>query len=353
MKKFISLALCLLLVVGAFVMPTSALTTDAVCAIEIKPTEGTYAKGDVVTFEVFYESSSDLGLMGEAINFVIGYDSSVFETVEDITTAKALSDASTVVTAGYPVSNNIELSVSLCQSGRVGSAYLNANDKAKGWDNTLYVAMAGVADCDDDYSTKAASWAFQLKLKEDAADDGCYVVGVPEGAINGEKVEINEELGSIYGPSGTDFELSYEDMFATTDATVKVAAPAVVFHDKVQIQWNNKDENTINLGFKGKFNKSDIDIAFADTGKSTNIVEVGAEVTGNKTTKAGTKFVYTPDNETFYFRGVIEGLDLDVAEEANTAITVRYYVIDVDGNEYWSDPVTLKTAAEYATVLKK
>jgi hypothetical protein len=106
----------------------------------------------------------------------------------------------------------------------------------------------------------------------------------------------------------------------------------------------------MNLGFKGKFNKSDIPIAFGSDNRSTNIVEVGAEVTGNGTQKAGTNFVYTPDGETYYFRGVLP-VDLNNETQANTAVTVRYYVKDVDGNEYWSAPVTLKTAAEYATKL--
>jgi hypothetical protein len=65
MKKFLSVVLSLVMVFG-LVSVASAAVNDATMAIRVEPTATSYAKGDVVTFNVVYETTSELGALGVA-----------------------------------------------------------------------------------------------------------------------------------------------------------------------------------------------------------------------------------------------------------------------------------------------
>ena len=338
-KKIIGILLVVAMLVGTMSIVASAAVPDGKSLrYVVKSDKAAYAENEIATFTVYAEfaSATEVECYGE---WWFGYNTAQFGPIAEYDPGSTALSTFGVDVSGSAMASGIATTESYVIDGIDEASGYFGDSPYDDMDGAMHVALiSGNMDSTTAYGEGLAEvFKFQLKAQADLAAGSFKVLTV-----------VGDGYFAII-----DGEDNQYDLDAVSTEFEAAAAPAVVFHEKVQVQWNNKDENTINLGFKGKFNKSDIDIAFADTGKSTNIVEVGAEVTGNKTTKAGTKFVYTPDNETFYFRGVIEGLDLDVAEEANTAITVRYYVIDVDGNEYWSDPVTLKTAAEYAEVLKK
>lgn len=226
MKKVLSVVLALIMLLSCFSMMSFAAVNDAVLKIEIKPTSTDYQKGDVVTFEAVYESTSDLGMMGAAFTFSVGYDSSVFEPIETFTNAPVnFPDQTTVVYTGYPVENNISPAVSTVR--KYAAEKLNANDTAKGWNEMLIFAFVPTGSCDDDYSTPKASFAFKLKVKDDANAAGCYSVGVTDYSIQNNETEIDEEVGSIFGPSGIDFGFSVNNIFETVDGTVVMGGAAV------------------------------------------------------------------------------------------------------------------------------
>lgn len=232
MKKVFSVILALIMVLGCFSLFASATQNKAALEISVVPTQTTYNKGDIVTFEVFYETSDELFNMGAAFYMQFGFDSSVFETIEDLSSDTGWNSSSTFIYEGYPIANNIKLAYCHAQAW-CGIANLNDTygsltdiDKAKGWDSVLACIQTPDNSCDDSYAEKAAAFAFKLKVKDNANDSGCYTVGVTDWAINNGKCEVDEENGSIAGASGTDYGFATEKMFATNDATVNVATAA-------------------------------------------------------------------------------------------------------------------------------
>lgn len=260
MKKILSVALALVMILGCLSVMASAVTTNGVLEITVEPKEATYSKGDIVTFEVFYESSDELGEMGAAYFMQFGFDSSVFETIEDISTDTGWGSSSTFVYDGYPIANNIKLAYCHAQAfigeGKLTAlANLSAADKAKGWDSVLACIQTPDGTCDDDYSTKTASFAFKLKVKEDASDTGCYTVGITDWSINNQKCEVDEIQGSIAGPSGSDYGFSIDTMFATVDGTVVVpaAAASILKYSKAQIRFKGITATSGPSTYEGTF----------------------------------------------------------------------------------------------------
>lgn len=227
MKKVFSVLLACVMAFSMLSILSFAAPTNAVLEISIEPTQKNYSKGDVVKFEVFYTSSSDLGLMGCPFSFSVGFDSNVFETIEDVSDKGNYEQhTQTVLTTGYPVDNNIVKSLSWSYIYTGAEERLTEKDKANGWNATFFTSMTPTGDCDDDYSTKAASFAFQLKIKENAPDDGCYTLGITDYSIQNFQTEINEEIGAVAGPSGIDYGFECDYIFETIDATVNVASAA-------------------------------------------------------------------------------------------------------------------------------
>lgn len=261
MKKILSVALAIVMILGCVSVMASALTTNAVLEIFVEPTQANYTKGDIVTFEVSYESSDELGNMGAAFYMQFGFDSSVFEPIEDLSSDKGWSSASTFIYEGYPIENNIKLAYCHAQafigeSKWTRDAQLNDADKAKGWDSVLQCIQTPDNSCDDDYSTKTAAFAFQLKVKDDANDAGSYAVGVTNWAIENYKCEIDEELGSIAGPSGDDYGFTNSTMFAANDANVTVAsaaAPSILEYSKAQIRFKGITATSGASTYEGTF----------------------------------------------------------------------------------------------------
>lgn len=238
MKKVFSILLACVMAFSMLSMLSFAAPTNAVLEISIEPTQQSYSKGDVVKFEVFYTSSADLGLMGCPFAFSVGFDNRVYETIEDVSDKGNYEQhTQTVLTEGYPVDNNIVKSLSW--SYVYGAEKLTDVDTAKGWNSVFYTSMTPTGDCDDDYSTKTASFAFQLRIKEDAPADGCYALGISDYSIQNFETEINEEIGAVAGPSGIDYGFECEYIFETIDATVNVASAAssILQYDRAQIRF--------------------------------------------------------------------------------------------------------------------
>lgn len=285
MKKIISVALALVMLLSCCSLMALAVTTNAVLEISVEPKESNYAKGDIVTFEVFYEESEELDTLGAPTSISFGYDSSVFEPIEDLSTVKTVADTNTFIYEGYLLKDNVTPSI----SSAVVKRGADAVDTAKGWDSFLMFKIAG--DGFDSYQTKAASFAFKLKIKDDANPAGSYKVGISHFCLTSEdtyyQVVINDPLGGIFGMDTAAFEFTNPNMFSTNDATVNVGAPApagpAVTKAKSQVKMTATSATTVADEFSfrviSKISDSDWDTYFKNTGvdgaKTDYITAVG------------------------------------------------------------------------------
>lgn len=272
MKKIISVALALVMLLSCCSLMAFAVTTNAVLEISVEPKESNYAKGDIVTFEVFYEESEELDTLGAPTSISFGYDSSVFEPIEDLSTVKTVADTNTFIYEGYLLKDNVTPSI----SSAVVKKGADAVDTAKGWDSFLMFKIAG--DGFDSYQTKAASFAFKLKIKDDANPAGSYKVGISHFCLTSEvtyyQVVINDPLGGIFGMDTSAFEFTNPNMFSTNDATVNVGTPApagpVVAKAKSQVRMTATGATTVADEFDfrviSKISDSDWDTYFKNTG---------------------------------------------------------------------------------------
>lgn len=223
MKKVLSVALALVMILSCVTVIGSALQTNAVIEISVTPTEKSYQKGDVVTFEVFYEGSDEAYQLGSPTIIGFGFDSSVFETVEDLTTNKNGNEQNTYIVDGYPISGEYTPAMSAVRVIDGG----NAEDTAKGWDKILHIAIPSTSFYD--FSTKKAAFAFKLKVKEDADPSGCYAVGISRAYHDDQNININDEYGGIYGSDTEAFGFTNSTMFSFVDGTANVASAATSF----------------------------------------------------------------------------------------------------------------------------
>lgn len=272
MKKIISVALALVMLLSCCSLMALAVTTNAVLEISVEPKESKYAKGDIVTFEVFYEESKELDTLGAPTSISFGYDSSVFEPIEDLSTVKTVADTNTFIYEGYLLKDNVTPSI----SSAVVKKGADAVDTAKGWDSFLMFKITG--DGFDSYKTKAASFAFKLKIKDDANPAGSYKVGISHYCLTSEdvyyQVVINDPLGGIYGMDTSAFEFTNPNMFSTNDATVNVGTPTpagpTVSKAKSQVKMTATSATTVADEFSfrviSKISDSDWDTYFKNTG---------------------------------------------------------------------------------------
>lgn len=272
MKKIISVALALVMLLSCCSLMALAVTTNAVLEISVEPKESKYAKGDIVTFEVFYEESEELDTLGAPTSISFGYDSSVFEPIEDLSTVKTVADTNTFIYEGYLLKDNVTPSI----SSAVVKKGADAVDTAKGWDSFLMFKITG--DGFDSYQTKAASFAFKLKIKDDANPAGSYKVGISHYCLTSEdvyyQVVINDPLGGIYGMDTSAFEFKNPNMFSTNDATVNVGTPTpagpTVSKAKSQVKMTATSATTVADEFSfrviSKISDSDWDTYFKNTG---------------------------------------------------------------------------------------
>lgn len=222
MKKVFSVALALVMILSCVSVMASAVTTNAVLEVSVVPTQNTYKKGDIVTFEVFYEESDETEGLGSPDIIGFGYDSSVFEPVEDLTTNKDGNAQNTYIVDGYPIAADYTPAMSAVRVLAGGSA----KDQAKGWDMILHIGIPSKQTSIYDFKTKAAAFAFKLKVKEDADPNGSYTVGVSDQYHQAENVRIMDPYGGIYGSDTEAFGFTNSTMFSFVDATVNVATDA-------------------------------------------------------------------------------------------------------------------------------
>lgn len=280
MKKVTSILLAIIMLFSVCtVCASAAVSSDAVMGISIVPTASSYNPGDTVKFEVVYETTSILGKVGHPYSMYIAYDSSVFEPCDDVAAMPSLDGETSVVFTGYA----LEGKISLANSFIAPDTNLTAADTAKGWDAAMRIAITADGDTLFDASTPTKAFAFNLKVKADAAG-GTYAVGISDGSIQNGKTEILEEIGPISGPSGAAMEFETAKVFDLTDASVVVegaggttppppAEPTITVENiATQVKWQDKDAGTMLVAFRGNIKGYTPEVT---AGELTSLKEIG------------------------------------------------------------------------------
>lgn len=368
MKKVVSVVLALIMVFACFSIAASAVTTDAVLEITVKPTETSYKKGDIVTFEVIYERSAEIGALGNPISIAFGFDSTVFEAVEDLSAVKDLTQATnSFISVGYPLEGKLTLAFS---SAVVRDTTTTA-DANKKWDKMIMFKTAGDV-CEDLYENGAASFAFKLKIKEDASDTGSYVVGIADTAAQSGEVDINEELGDIAGTDASYYGFENPVLFKFNDATVTVegaAASAIIkSNNKTLVGWGNYDVNkdtcdgkfvddgngnaSWNVAVEAKFTAEELAAAghltFDTKGTCTEIkaLEATVKIGESAAITKSTQFIYGAADGTgdYVYRVVITGIDFGAADD----VTVTFGGTLADDTAISGETVNFNLATVFA-----
>lgn len=335
MKKVTSVIVALMMLFSICTVCASAAVNDAVLALRVTPTATSYNPGEEVTFEVSYESTADIGNVG-ICTLHIGYDSSVFELLEDASGSPDLDGSKTVFFDGYALAGTVSLANSFIQT----TNKLSAADTAKGWDTVLKIAMTQDGALFD-ASTETKAFAFKLKVKDNAAG-GNYAVGVTDASIQDYSTFVNEELGAISGPSGAELEFSTGKVFELVDATVAVAGgsapvePTVTVENlATQVQWQDKDAGLMRVAFRGNIKgyKAEDDLVSGSTTELNKLTEIGvifSKTDSTPTIEEGATVVpaYTIYDFTsggYFYRAVVGSIDYTSTE---TLYANAYIVLD-------------------------
>lgn len=365
MKKVLSILVAAMMLFSICSVCASAAVNDAVLGLKVTATADSYNPGDVVTFEVSYEATSEIGNVG-VCTLHIGFDGDVFEPIETIGTGLTLDTATSVILTGYALDGKISPANSFVQlKGAIADS-----DTAKGWDSSLKIALTKApGSALFDASTETKVLAFQLKVKDSAAG-GNYAIGITQGSIDDYSTSVDEELGAINGPSGPDYGFSASKIFDCVDCTVAIAGggsteepttPTITGIKNVdtKVQWQEAGSNYLNIGFEGAI--SGFTAEEAATVVAT-ISEIGFEFSTTDSTlatssKATTKVVYdfTSDGTGYKFRAVVRKAmtDADAAGEITHNIYARAFVTFGETTLKASDIISTTIYDEYTDGVSK
>ena len=357
MKKVTSIVVALLMLFSMFSLCASAAVNDAVAALRVTPKDGsTFDPGSEVTFEVSYETTSDLAGVGVCV-VTIGYDSDVFETLDTVTAGGSTLDVATntVDVTGYALDGKVSLATSFIQD----KGTLTSVDTAKGWDSTLKIAFTkapGAGWIDASSETKAFS--FKLKVKDDAPG-GNHLVGITDGSIQDSSTKLDEEQGAIEGPSGSEFGFSTTKIFDLGDASVTVAGgvtpppaqdPITVENITTQVQWQDKDAGKMRVAFRGNIKNYDLNLV---DGSQTEIADISAmgvvysksnadpTVGGANCSNAPAWTIYDFTTGGYFFRAVVGNYQYDNAE----TLYAKAYIV-IDGQTIYAPSAMTTTGAQ-------
>lgn len=185
---------------------------------------------------------------------------------------------------------------------------------------------------------------FRFYANEDIETLDASVIGWCEGAA----VEMNTEPDNI----GLSVYMGgYELMPSTTSYAEVAVVKSPVYWVKNQIQWNNKEEQSVNLGIVAGFDVKDIAIDFGDDNIADNVTAVGAKyyLDGFLQKDLTTTRVYkAKGGEAYYFRIVLGNISTTTTNTYKIVPYVVYNGTPVDGPEV---EITPADVARYVKVL--
>lgn len=339
MKKTLSLLLVVVMLFSMCALSCTAAVNDAVIAIKATPTNGAgYQKGDVVTFEVTMETTDEIGNVGAGV-FDFGYDSSVFAPIVDIS-SKTNFETAGVSYAGYAFDGGLVLDD--YSSVKAGKG-VDTEDAANGWDASIEITLAPKSNTFTDCSSETKVFSFQMKLREDAADDGAYTIGITHKSIENGVTLVSEELGDLQFDDAEGFGFTTSKIFDRPVTTVALAVAQPIVWKQNQVRPAESGiANAIDIGVKAEFTEADIPITFDAKGTSDNFAAVGAvlKVNGTAMDPAESAFVYEVSEGVFQYRVIIK----DVAKDSDDVYTLQFFAKDTNGNYTYGETVDVTVA---------
>lgn len=329
LKKVLSLALAIMMVLSLFVISTSAVASGSIGhKIESDAMVGAQV-GSFVTVKVYYvvaddEDLSALEMIGASTT--IAYNENYFEYVTD---SRVWGDSY----APYIQEASLVNNVNAWKAVAAGIA-ANSNDSSKGYTNAIIVGQkfeTGYTGFPCDPNCEV----FTIKFKVVKTLDDTANFGIPESSLakQTQLKRYNEEH------KATTLKAAQMDI---TEAIKKSNHVSVNYAVSTKVRPNADNAANVDLGFTGSFLNAGLPIEFAD-GTSTNVSAVGVELTVNGNTNSyQDNFVYeNADGNGYNFRVALTGIP---AENFNTPIKARMFVI-FDGETYYSDYVYTAAAA--------
>lgn len=353
-KRILGVALALIMIFNVFAVGTfAAYTGGAAAKLIIKTDKTTYAPGEEVTISFGVHSTEVAGNFSASGGWAYGYNTDVLEfcSTSDYNLSTGAADHAFTIDASQtgfvaPMSQIVP------DATVVGETITAGYD----WNAIGFVSIAGSDGFVDTISDEYIFFSFKMKVKADA-ENGTYTIGYnPDCYSTWYAYNSTDVAGEgSYGDNGagTDYD------FGTATFTVGEAAEEkIVYHVKNQIQWADKDANTVNLGVVAGFDVEDINIQFYEegdeggiAGQAKNVYAVGAKVViGEKDDSKTEQFVYAMnDGASYYFRAVIENVSADY----NGNIVVTPFVqLEENGEKIYADDVVIE-ATDLAEMLTR
>lgn len=309
-KKFLGVALAIIMTFNVFAMGTVAAGTESAVDLYIATDKTTYAPGEEVVLTVSVQAIDAVGPMLIGGGYAIGYDSSVI--VPYSTSTDNLTDHGFVnLVEGYDASSSSLMDASMTSVDADGAANYN-------WDTVIIYAVAD--DWATSYDATSKTDVFTVKMKiADAAADGTYTIGFNKASYEDENAYINDAANlGIYGYYDTYGTYNYgTDVnfgLGTCTFTVATAAaePEVVALDDTMARmddWTKAEStNTFDGGLIGQINN--LNLTFTQEGDRLQCDQIDTiEVYANGKKMGNAYQVYKVNDTTYQFRAVITNMD--------------------------------------------
>ncbi len=330
-KKILGVALALIMIFNVFAVGTfAAFPADASVALTLETDKEVYAPGETVTLTFFVQVTEEIGLIQQAGQFEIGYNSAVIKPYSD----SILVEDHNLVSLNGEINGNGMSVVQFTEACVGNGAWLDDTCIANyGWtDHINYSMMSGTTLVNTDATAApVAVFKVDMKIAEDAAD-GTYTIGYNPGGYEGYNAYVNDGigLGGLYGQIGADLGLSTEYVYDCGTATFTVSsAPAVeVTHDGTQARYaypGTPSAAAYQFGCLGKV--TGLTVETDDANNVTNIQSIVATANYNGATVTSEVATMWVDGEAYGFRAVFKGFDYQDTKE----ITVTFTITMADG----------------------
>lgn len=341
-KKILSLALAVVMLVSVFAFTASATTFPAEGQIGYRVVSNAYVgmpAGEEVVVEVYLvlpdtdSANEDFRLV--AHNIPLCYTTSYF-TYESF----ELGDyyANGVFT---PTAENTTIYNTLAKK------FTDA-ETSKGYDKAVQVQMK--LDAFGEYTSttgfKPNIYEPVFKVTFTTADvlDDSAIIGIPASAVTVQLVPQYKNSSNKNTKYTLDNIILSESIMDSSSMYVDINAPQAIL-----LRNNAADANTVDVGFIATFMDAAFAAEFAGNGTTcTNLDNIGIDVRINGTVQSGVENadlnVIYPIDGGYQFVGAVTGID---ADNLDTKIEARAYMIDSDGTTYYSNWIACNANLRY------
>lgn len=328
-KKVIGILLVVAMLVSAMSTAAFAAVTDGkVIRYVVTSDKASYAAGDVATFTVSVETIAEGAPIDGTVQIDLGYNTAEFAPLATLS-ATPLATAGVDYAAG-PFAGKVDEGNSSANYGSaVGTAFLEADVTAYGWDESVNVMLIPAGTDTYDFSTGLTDlFTIKMNVLKDVAA-GEFAVGVNLGGC-----EMGTNYLMLMG-EGYDWQ-AYDPTYCESE--IKVAAPSVVVsHVKQQSKWNGGKVDAANylFGFVGQVSGLELETAVVgERTMVTNIKSITATATINGQTVTSDVITVWAVDGGYQFRAQFKGFTPDMTHTA----TVTFAITMNDGTTvYTSD----------------